>query len=70
MLFVVGNVSAQRVALEVSRYKKICKEGVEKYLEELIIRRELSDNFCHYNVNYDNISGAKKWAQDTLSRHK
>jgi hypothetical protein len=23
------------------------KEAVESYLEELVVRRELSDNFCH-----------------------
>lgn len=26
-------------------------------MEETIIRRELSDNFCFYNPNYDNLKG-------------
>lgn len=42
---------------------------MESFLEELIVRRELSDNYCHYEVNYDNLLGAAQWAQDTLAVH-
>ena len=64
-----GNLSAQRVALEVS--KALCKEDSKKsFLEELIVRRELSDNFCFYNNNYDNFDGFPSWAKDTLNKHR
>ena len=33
-------------------------EGVKSYLEESVVRRELSDNFCFYEPNYDNLDGA------------
>jgi len=39
------------------------------YLEELIIRRELSMNFVHYNPLYDEFSGLPDWAKKTLSDH-
>jgi deoxyribodipyrimidine photo-lyase len=39
-----GQISAQRVALEVQK-KKVSKESKDGFLEELIVRRELSDNF-------------------------
>jgi deoxyribodipyrimidine photo-lyase len=39
------------------------------YLEELIVRRELSINFVHYNPNYDDYSGLPDWAKKTLTRH-
>ncbi len=39
------------------------------FLEELIIRRELSDNFCWYTPDYDSFEAFPAWAQDTLSRH-
>jgi deoxyribodipyrimidine photo-lyase len=39
------------------------------YLEELIVRRELSTNFVHYNPRYDDYSGLPDWAKKTLSRH-
>jgi deoxyribodipyrimidine photo-lyase len=39
------------------------------YLEELIVRRELSMNFVHYNSLYDEFSGLPDWAKKTLSDH-
>ncbi len=46
------------------------QEAVDGFLEEVVVRRELSDNFCHYEPNYDNIKGAAQWAQDSLEKHK
>jgi len=40
------------------------------FLEELIVRRELSDNFCYYNPAYDQFAGFPSWAQATLLRHR
>ncbi len=64
-----GQISAQRVALEVLSSHTL-KSAQESFLEELIIRRELADNFCYYNQNYDNIRGFPAWAQETLHKHK
>lgn len=47
----------------------LCRESVKQFLEELIIRRELSDNFCHYEANYDRLDAAAGWAKDTLNLH-
>merc|ERR1711939_1196976 len=30
----------------------------------MVVRRELADNFCHYNEHYDSLAGAAQWAQD------
>lgn len=30
----------------------------------------MSDNFCFYEENYDNLKGGLQWAQDTLEVHK
>lgn len=40
------------------------------FLEELIVRKELSDNFCYYEENYDNFDGFPDWAKKTLNRSK
>merc|ERR1712113_93774 len=64
-----GQVSAARAAMEVSKHKKKFKESVDGYLEELIVRRELADNFCFFNNDYDKIEGAYQWAQDSLNAH-
>ncbi|MCX7991870.1 MAG: deoxyribodipyrimidine photolyase, partial [Proteobacteria bacterium] len=42
----------------------------EVFLEELIVRRELSDNFCYYEENYDNFDGFPEWGKETLNRHR
>jgi len=64
-----GQISAQRVALEISTQKKY-PESVIAFLEELIVRRELSDNYCFYNDNYDSVSGFPSWALETLKKHR
>lgn len=44
-------------------------DSVNAYLEELIVRKELADNYCFYNPNYNNFDGAKPWAKDSLLLH-
>ena len=39
------------------------------YLEELVVRRELSMNFCSYNDDYDSFSGLPSWAKASLMNH-
>jgi hypothetical protein len=43
---------------------------VDGFLEEMIIRRELADNFCFYEPNYDNIKCAAPWAMESLNKHR
>jgi deoxyribodipyrimidine photo-lyase len=64
-----GQISAQRVALEVS-LSDTDKKSREAFLEELIVRRELADNYCFYNRNYDNFSGLPEWAKKTMNEHR
>ncbi|XP_015522462.2 deoxyribodipyrimidine photo-lyase isoform X1 [Neodiprion lecontei] len=68
--FHFGMISVQRCILEVSKYKNSHKKSVESFMEEAIVRRELSDNFCFYNEHYDSLKGAKQWAVDTLDNHR
>lgn len=65
-----GQISVQRCILTVKQYRSKYKESVEAYIEEAIIRRELSDNYCYYNKNYDSIEGAHDWAKTTLKLHE
>jgi len=64
-----GQLSAQRVALETSK-ASANKKAKEAFLEELIVRRELSDNFCFYNENYDSFAGFPDWAKKTHEIHR
>jgi deoxyribodipyrimidine photo-lyase len=64
-----GQLAAQRVALEVEN-RQGDDASREVYLEELIVRRELSDNFCFYQPHYDTFAGFPAWAQKTLNQHR
>ncbi|XP_031847830.1 deoxyribodipyrimidine photo-lyase [Nomia melanderi] len=68
--FHFGMISVQRCILEVQEYKKLYSKSVESFMEEAIVRRELSDNFCFYNENYDVVEGAYAWAIETLNKHR
>ena len=64
-----GQIAAQRVALEL-QHNDPDASAHESFIEELIIRRELSDNFCHYCEHYDSFAGFPAWAQKTLNEHR
>jgi len=64
-----GQVSAQWLAYQVNNATDTNKESREAYLEELIVRRELTDNFCFYTADYDKVAGAHAWAQKTIAQH-
>ena len=64
-----GQLSAQRVALEAGK-SRANKASREAFLEELIVRKELSDNFCFYNPDYDSFAGLPEWAKKTLDEHR
>ncbi len=44
--------------------------GMDAFLEELIVRRELADNYCRYNSRYDSVEGFPDWARKTLDDHR
>ncbi|KAI4327069.1 hypothetical protein L6164_019570 [Bauhinia variegata] len=64
-----GQISAQRCALEARKLRHSCPQAVDTFLEELIVRRELADNFCFYQPHYDSLQGAWEWARKTLLDH-
>jgi deoxyribodipyrimidine photo-lyase len=62
-----GQVSPLYIALETLKSKN---KAADVYLEELIVRRELSMNFVYYNRQYDRFEGLPFWAQKTLKEHQ
>jgi deoxyribodipyrimidine photo-lyase len=61
-----GHISSQTVALLVQNTGKVH----EIFLEELIVRKELADNYCFYNPHYDSFEGFPDWAKKTLNAHR
>lgn len=64
-----GQISAQHIAMEVKK-TRAPKDAIDTYLEEIIVRRELSDNFCFYNEKYDSFEGFPEWARNDLNHHR
>jgi deoxyribodipyrimidine photo-lyase len=62
-----GQISPLSIALQAS---ETGGPGVNAFLEELIVRRELSLNFVHYNDRYDVYDGLPFWARKTLAAHR
>jgi deoxyribodipyrimidine photo-lyase len=62
-----GQISPLFIALEA--LKKDPGPGLDSFLEELIVRRELSHNFVHFNASYDQYEGLANWARTTLELH-
>ena len=61
-----GQISPLYIALKV---KAAGAEGKDAFLEELIVRRELSFNFVYYNHQYDQYDALPPWALRTLNFH-
>jgi deoxyribodipyrimidine photo-lyase len=62
-----GQISPLFIA---SKVKETESPGTEAFLEELIVRRELSMNFVFYNEKYDSLEGLPEWAKKTLKAHQ
>lgn len=64
-----GHISFQRCMMAIKKLNKHAT-GSAAYIEEGLIRRELSDNFLYYTPrDYDTLSATAEWAQETLNVH-
>lgn len=59
-------ISPLKIAIEA------IKTGIDssKFLDELIVRRELSFNFVTYNLNYNNYFCLPEWSRKTLEENR
>ncbi len=62
-----GQVSPLFIALKALETDQ---PGVDKFFDELIIRRELSMNFIFYQPAYDRFECLPDWARTTLAEHQ
>jgi deoxyribodipyrimidine photo-lyase len=64
-----GTISPHWLALE-AQFSEAPEEAKEAFLEELIVRRELSDNFCYYQPRHDRYEALPDWSRATLEKHR
>lgn len=62
-----GQISPLFIKLMIEQTESL---GKESYLEELIVRRELSMNYVYYNNKYDSYEGLPDWCKRTLGSHE
>ena len=65
-----GQLAPQRVALELARVSSGGGESAEAFFEQLVVRRELADNFCLYNDKYDSVDGFPAWVREDIPLHR
>jgi len=65
-----GQISPLYIALRIRQAEGVPEKAKAAYLEELIVRRELSLNFVHYEERYDDFDVLPAWAITTLARHQ
>lgn len=68
-----GCISSQRIILDLMvalKRKDVRSLYDHSFFEEIVVRKELADNFCFYNENYDNPEGFPDWAKKSHEKHK
>ena len=63
-----GFLSPLEIALAVKE-ADAPKASKDAYLEEIIVRRELSYNFTRFNKNYDSLKALPDWVHKTMREH-
>jgi deoxyribodipyrimidine photo-lyase len=64
-----GQISPIWLVLQ-ARKASTKKDNIEGFVEELVVRRELSMNFVLYTPDYDSYSNLPDWAKKTLEEHR
>ena len=63
-----GHINPLTIALAIQAAEAPA-EDISSYIEEMIVRRELSINFVARNSNYDRLMGCPAWGLKTLAKH-
>jgi deoxyribodipyrimidine photo-lyase len=64
-----GHISTLEVALRVAEYAKENRLLPDKFLEELIVRRELAFNFARFTGNVESLDTLPDWCKRTMAKH-
>ncbi|MGB9778994.1 MAG: deoxyribodipyrimidine photolyase, partial [Candidatus Bathyarchaeales archaeon] len=67
--FHFGQISPLKIVLEVFKHYDREDENVKSFINQLVVWRELSRNFCWYNPYYNQYEGIPSWAKETLEEH-
>lgn len=64
-----GQISPVEIAFHAQQAGTLTGDNEASFLEELIVRRELGMNYCHFQPQYDQYDALPDWAKKTLAEH-
>ena len=64
-----GQISSLEIALAVKEHAHINKTSADSYLEELIVRRELSFNYARHVEDPGDLKNLPDWCQQNMQKH-
>jgi deoxyribodipyrimidine photo-lyase len=44
--------------------------SIDALVEEMVVRKELADNFCYFSIDYSSLAAAPQWARTSLDKHQ
>ncbi|MFN2476457.1 MAG: deoxyribodipyrimidine photo-lyase [Chthoniobacterales bacterium] len=64
-----GQVSPVWLALEARKHARAGEENVASFIDELLVRRELSMNWVEHTEHYERYESLPDWSRQTLAEH-
>jgi deoxyribodipyrimidine photo-lyase len=65
-----GQIAPVEIALAARAARGVGSSDRDSFIEELLVRRELAQNFCWYVEDYDRFAAVPGWARATLHAHE
>ena len=65
-----GQISPLYLALETRKARQVPAEAKARFIEELVVRRELAMNYVQFTRGYDRYAALPPWARKTLAEHQ
>jgi deoxyribodipyrimidine photo-lyase len=65
----IGSLSSQRAVLKVLASKAL-ENAKTTFIENIVIKKEIADNFCHHTPEYDSICAFPEWARRSINLHR
>jgi len=64
-----GSLSSHRAVQEVLA-SKASDMSKSTFIENIVIKKEIADNFCHHTPEYDSICAFPEWARKSINLHR
>jgi deoxyribodipyrimidine photo-lyase len=64
-----GHLASKRAVLRVRKTE--ANESVKSlFIEQIVVKKEIADNFCLHTPEYDSVSAFPEWARQSINGHR